>query len=95
MVSIFYLSAEPGISVNSAQDFNPFPNKSWFLCVCRVSLLKTLREKEKLLVTSSFSFSHSVFYPFGELLPFSSHLKLSSANTLNLEESKIGRLGKG
>ena len=28
---------------------------------------KTLWEKEKLLVTSNFSFSHSVFYPFGEL----------------------------
>ena len=25
-------------------------------------------EKDKLLVTSNFSFSHSVFYPFGELL---------------------------
>ena len=43
---------------------NPFPNKPWFLRVCR--LLKTLREKEKLLVTSNFSFSHSVFYPSGE-----------------------------
>ena len=31
------------------------------------SLLKTLREKEKLLVTSNFSFSHSVFYHFVEL----------------------------
>ena len=29
--------------------------------------MKTLREKEKLLITSNFSFSHSVFYPFGEL----------------------------
>ena len=47
--------------------FNPFPNKPWFLRVCSTSLLKTLREKEKLLVTSNFSFSHSVFYPFGEL----------------------------
>ena len=46
---------------------NPFPNKPWFLCVCRTSLLKTLWEKEKLLVTSNFSFSHSVFYPFREL----------------------------
>ena len=27
--------------------------------------LKTLWEKEKLLVTSNFSFSHSVFYLFG------------------------------
>ena len=46
---------------------NPFPNKPWFLHVCSTSLLKTLWEKEKLLVTSNFSFSNSVFYPFGEL----------------------------
>ena len=46
---------------------NPFPNKPWFLCVCSTSLMKTLREKEKLLVTSNFSFSHSVFYPIGQL----------------------------
>ena len=30
--------------------FNPFPNKPWFSCVCSTSLLKTLWEKEKLLV---------------------------------------------
>ena len=47
--------------------FNIFPNKPWFLHVSNTSLLKTLREKEKLLVTSNFSFSHSVFYPFGKL----------------------------
>ena len=35
---------------------NPFPNKPWFLHVCSISLLKILREKEKLLVTSNFSF---------------------------------------
>ena len=46
---------------------NPFPNKPWFLCVCSTSLLKTLWEKEKLLVTSIFSFSHRVFYVLGEL----------------------------
>ena len=46
---------------------NPFPNKPWFLRVCSTSLLKTLWEKEKLLVMSNFSFSHSVFYPFEEL----------------------------
>ena len=40
---------------------NPFPNKPWFLPVCSTSLLKTLREKEKLLVTSNFSFYHSFF----------------------------------
>ena len=47
--------------------FNPFPNKSWFLCICSTSFLKTLWEKEKLLITSNFSFSHSVFNSFGEL----------------------------
>ena len=31
------------------------------------AFLKTLWEKEKLLVTSNFSFTHSVFYPFREL----------------------------
>ena len=45
---------------------NPFPNKPLFLRVCSKSLLKTLWEKEKLLVTSNFSFSHSVFNLFGE-----------------------------
>ena len=49
------------------QNVNPFPNKPWFLRVCSTSLLKTLWEKEKLLVTSNFSFSHSVFCPFREL----------------------------
>ena len=50
---------------SSAWFFNPFPNKPWFLRVCSTSLLKTLWEKEKLLVTSNFSFSHRVFHPFG------------------------------
>ena len=49
---------------NTFHTFNLFPNKPWFLRVCSKRLLKTLREKEKLLVTSNFSFSHSVFYPF-------------------------------
>ena len=45
--------------------FNPFPNKPLFFHVCSTGLSKTLWEKEKLLVTSNFSFFHSVFYPFG------------------------------
>ena len=36
---------------------NLFQNKPWILCVCSTSLLKTLKEKEKLLVTSNFYFS--------------------------------------
>ena len=46
---------------------NPFSNKPRFLHVCSTSLLKTLWEKEKLLVMRYFSFSHSVFYPFEDL----------------------------
>ena len=49
------------------KSLNRFPNKPWFLRVCSTCLLKTLWEKEKLLVTSNFSFSPIVFYPFGEL----------------------------
>ena len=41
--------------------FNLFPNKLRILCVCSTSLLKTLWKKEKLLIMSNFSFSHSVF----------------------------------
>ena len=52
--------------VNLAQ---PFPKQALVSHVCSTSLLKTLQEKEKLLVTSNFSFSHLVFYPFEELSP--------------------------
>ena len=48
-------------------DLNSFPNKLWLLHVCSTNLLKTVLEKEKLLVTSNFPFSHIVIYPFGEL----------------------------
>ena len=44
---------------------NAFQNKPWFLRVYYKSLLKTLWEKDKLLVKSNLFFSHSVFYPFG------------------------------
>ena len=54
-------------SLISQACFNPFPNKPWFLRVCSTSIFKTLWEKEKLLVMSNFSFSHSVFYHLGSL----------------------------
>ena len=52
---------------------NPFPNKPWFLRVCCTSLMKTQWEKEKLLVTSNFSFSQCflgvwiTFYHFHQI----------------------------
>ena len=42
-------------------DVNLCPNTLLFLCVCGTNLLKTLWKKQKLLATSNFSFSHSVF----------------------------------
>ena len=48
-------------------EFDLFPDKPLFLNVCSSSLFKTLWEKKKLLVTSNFSFSCSVFYPFAGL----------------------------
>ena len=80
---------------NDINDINPFPNKPWFLHVCSTCLLKTLWEKEKLLITSNFSFSHSVVCRFRELSPAFVTLKSSSANSFNLEEYKICCLGKG
>ena len=44
-----------------------FTNVLTLLHVCSKSLLKTLWEKEKLLVTSNVFFSNSVFFRLGEL----------------------------
>ena len=71
------------------------PNKPWFLRVCSTSLMKTMWEKEKLLMMSNFSFSHSDFYPVGELSAISIILKLLSTKSFDSEESEICCLGKG
>ena len=67
------------------QEINPFPNNDTFWRPWETSLLKTMWEKEKLLIRSNFSFSHSV----STIVPFSSNLKLSSSNSFSLEQSKI------
>ena len=66
---------------------NPFSNKPWFLRVCSKSLLKTLWENEKLLATSNFSFSHSVFYPFRDLSAIFIKLKNCRLQTLSFLKS--------
>ena len=67
IVVISILIYIPKVTGTIDQQFNPFPNKPWFLRACSTNLLETLWEKEKLLETSNFSFFHSVFYPFGKL----------------------------
>ena len=54
--------------------------KPWFLCICSVSLLKTLWEMEKLVMLSKFSFSQSVFYLFRELSSFSIKYEIVERN---------------
>ena len=56
-----------GFDIVDISLINPFPHNVTFWRPWETSLMKTLWEKEKLLVTSNFSFSHSVFYPFGKL----------------------------
>ena len=74
-LNMFYATFN-SISVLSRIAINRFPNKPWCVRVCSKSLLKTLWETEKLLVTSNFSFSHSVFNTFGELFPIFIKLKI-------------------
>ena len=59
----FFFSVWKSLKFVLWQSINPFPKKPWILRVWSASLLKTLWEKEKLLITSNFSFFHSVFYP--------------------------------
>ena len=77
------------VAFNLGDLLNPFPNKPWVLHVCTISLLKTLWEKEKLVITSNFSFSPMFSTLLDNFRLFSSSLKLSSANSFSLEESKI------
>ena len=63
----FFLGVGGWNEFKPLEDLTLFQTSPGFLRVCSISLLKTLWEKEKLLVTSNFSFSHRVLYPFGEL----------------------------
>ena len=82
-------------TVHQSAALKPFPNKPCFLRVCSINLSKTMWEKEKLLVTSNFSFSQCFLSLLEKFLPCSFNLKLSSANSSSLDESKIGCLGEG
>ena len=74
----------------------PYSNPAQTSRVCSISLLKTLWEKEKLLVTSNFSFSHGVFYLFGErkrLNPYDSILTLNDPENGDFRK-KVERKGR-
>ena len=52
-------------------------------------------ENDKLLIVSNFSFSHSVFYLFGELFTIFIKSEIVICRLLSFEKSKICHLGKG
>ena len=72
----------------------PFPHNDTFSRLWETSLLKTPWEKEKLLVGEIARNKQFLLLPvfstcLDNFLPFLSNLKLLSANSFNLEESKI------
>ena len=80
--------------------------KCWYSClalsqpspgfyVSALQFLKTLWEKEKLLVRAISPFTTLFSIRLKNFLPFSSNLKLSSAKSFSLKESKIGMWSKG
>ena len=73
---------------------HPFPNKPWFLPVCSRSLLKTLLEKEKLLIMRKFSFSHSVLNLFGELSAIFIKFEIVACKVFQFERVKNLSFGK-
>ena len=72
----------------------PLPNKPWFLSANSTSPLKTLWKKEKLLVTSNFSFFHSVFYPFQKLSSIFNKLEIVVCKLLRFERVQNLSFGK-
>ena len=74
---------------------NPFPNKPWFFMCLQYKSFENTVGKGEIAQNEQFLPFPTVFSTFLEnFLVFSSNLKLSSANSFSLEESKICRLGK-
>ena len=81
---------------HTIQSFNPFPNKPWFFYVSAVNVFWKYYGKRRNCSWRTISpFPIAFSTHLKNFLPFSSHLKLSSANSLNVEKSKIRCLGKG
>ena len=57
-------------------------------------LLKTLREKEKMVVTSIFSISHSIFYPSQNRCQFFKRIYFVVCKCFELQSVKILAFGK-
>ena len=72
-----------------------FPKQALGFPCLQYKSLKTLWEKEKLLVTSNFSFSHSVFYPLGKRPTIWIKVEIVVCKLFQFKKLTICRLGKG
>ena len=73
---------------------NPFPNNPRLKRLWDRRLLKTLWEKEKMLLTSIFSFYHNVFYPVKDKFYFLSYIYFVDCTCIQIGEVKIRHLVK-
>ena len=73
----------------------PFPNNPLFSLVCITNHVQKLWEREKLLILSNLSFSHSVFYPFGELSAIFYQIQNCLLQTLSVWKSLRFVIWKG
>ena len=80
---------------NAGNKLTFFPNKPLFLPVCNTSLLKTLWEREKLLITINFSFFHSILYPFRVLSTIFIEVDIVLCNFLKFGRVLNLSFGKG
>ena len=95
---IFILMFKIHIFVCECFQFGPVKNfwkRFTSAHICNKSLLKTLWKKEKLLKTSNFPFSHSVFYLFGELSAISIQFKIAFCKLFQFGRVQILLFGKG
>ena len=74
--------------------FNPFLNKPWFLRVCSASLLKTLWETKKLLVTIS-SFPTMFSNPYVQISVIFIKLKIDVCKLFQFGPIQNLSFGKG
>ena len=74
----------------------PFPNKPYFTGLSAGQVFENIAGKGEIARNEQFLLFPTVFSSLLEnFLPFSSKLKMSSAKSLSLEESKICRLEEG
>ena len=76
------------------KDLNLSLSKSWFFMYLQKNSFENTAGKGKLLVTSNFSFSLSVFYPFGELSAIYVKFRIIVCKLFEFRRVKICRSGR-